>query len=115
MRRLFLGMLLLGGLLFGEGLAPEYFATVEPDPSAVVAGVVNAITGQLYISSSDMLAPGYQPILHGRSYISMVGDVYPMDFKIWVFGGFKATKFADLNRLNIINIKPVKIDELRQL
>ncbi len=38
-----------------------------------------------------------------------------MDFKIWVFGGFKATKFADLNRLNIINIKPVKIDELRQL
>ncbi len=39
--------------------------------------------------------------------------VYPMDFKIWVFGGFKATKFADLNRPNIVNIKSVEIGELR--
>ena len=41
--------------------------------------------------------------------------VYRNELKIWVFGCFKATKFADLNRLNIVNIESVKIDELRQL
>ena len=41
--------------------------------------------------------------------------IYRNELKIWVFGCFKATKFADLNRLNIVNIESVKIDELRQL
>ena len=40
-------------------------------------------------------------------------DLYPIDFKIWVFGGFKATKFDDRSRLNIVNIESAPIVELR--
>ena len=45
-----------------------------------------------------------------RSYC-IIFAIYPMDFKIWVFGGFKATKFADRSRPNIDNIKSAPIGE----
>lgn len=45
-------------------------ALTESDPSAIVDGKVNVITGDLYLVESDLRVQGYEPIPLVRSYMS---------------------------------------------
>ncbi len=42
-------------------------------------------------------------------------SIYRSNLKNRIFGGFKALQFTYLKRLNIINIKSLKIGEFQQL
>ncbi len=49
---------------------PYQLAVTEGEPSALVAGCVNAITGDLYLDEEDVLVQGYIPLRLPRHYIS---------------------------------------------
>ncbi len=72
-QRVFMRIILLFLFLLSSGFAvdPTYLlALTESDPSALVDGKVNAITGDLYLIESDLQVQGYEPIPLVRSYMS---------------------------------------------
>ena len=56
--------------LFADPKDPYLLAVTEGEPSALVAGCVNAITGDLYLAEEDVLVQGYVPLRLPRHYIS---------------------------------------------
>ncbi|MBX9744427.1 MAG: hypothetical protein K2X08_04370, partial [Chlamydiales bacterium] len=50
--------------------SPYLLALTESDPSAMVEGKVNIITGDLYLVESDLQVQGYEPLSLVRSYMS---------------------------------------------
>ena len=72
--------LMLFFLSFGVLFADEdsQIATLANDPSAVVGGAVNVITGELLSSEEDLTIQGVEPIHLGRTYSN--GS--------WSFGSF---------------------------
>lgn len=72
MRRLFLlfGVFLLGisEPLFSNSYLPH--AEVEGDPSSIIAGCVNAVTGTYSESEVDIVIPGPEPLSLQRFYCS---------------------------------------------
>ncbi|WP_154017710.1 DUF6531 domain-containing protein, partial [Criblamydia sequanensis] len=62
-----------------EGEHPSFeFPLLDPNPKAVVAGCVNAITGDFFDTSVDLVVPGVLPIVVQRFYSSRS--------KKWSFG-----------------------------
>ncbi|MGE0669383.1 MAG: RHS repeat-associated core domain-containing protein [Parachlamydiales bacterium] len=56
--------------LFADPKDPYQLAVTEGEPSALVAGCVNAITGDLYFNEEDVIVQGYIPLRLPRHYIS---------------------------------------------
>jgi YD repeat-containing protein len=50
-----------------------HIATTEGDPSALVDGIVNVITGDLYALEEDIVIQGVEPLRIKRSYVSAKG------------------------------------------
>ncbi|MBS0651809.1 MAG: hypothetical protein JSR93_11675, partial [Verrucomicrobia bacterium] len=48
--------------LFADPKDPYQLAVTEGEPSALVAGCVNAITGDLYFNEEDVIVQGYIPL-----------------------------------------------------
>ena len=69
-KRLVIYYLMLFFLFFGALFADEdsTVATLANDPSAVVGGAVNVITGELLGSEEDLTIRGVEPIHLSRTY-----------------------------------------------
>ncbi len=61
-------LLIVTSSLFGQ------VAVTENEPSALVEGIVNAITGDLYALEDDIIIQGAEPLRLKRSYISAKGE-----------------------------------------
>ena len=59
---------------------PQSLAVTEGEPSALIEGCVSAITGDLYLSTEDVVVQGYIPLRLPRYYLS--GDAKE---KTWFF------------------------------
>ncbi|MBS0652618.1 MAG: RHS repeat protein, partial [Verrucomicrobia bacterium] len=70
MRSLVLFFCLILLPLFADPKDPYQLAVTDGEPSALVAGCVNAITGDLYLDEEDVLVQGYIPLRLPRHYIS---------------------------------------------
>lgn len=68
MRIFFLFMVLVSVVFSAD--SSYLLALTESDPSAMVDGKVNVITGDLYLVESDLQVQGYEPISLVRSYMS---------------------------------------------
>lgn len=70
MRYFFLLLSVIFLPLFSDPKDPYQLAVTEGDPSTLVAGCVNAITGDLYLDEEDAIVQGYIPLRLPRHYIS---------------------------------------------
>ena len=69
MKSLFIFLFLsLSTVLFGQ------VAVTENEPNALVEGIVNVITGDLYALEDDIVIAGVEPLRLKRSYISAKGE-----------------------------------------
>lgn len=66
--------LFLTCLFFLPRLLISSVAVTENEPSALVEGLVNVITGDCYAYEEDILIPGAEPLKLKRSYISAKGE-----------------------------------------
>jgi hypothetical protein len=55
---------------FSSHLFSNNVATTESDPSALIEGCVNAITGDAYVVEDDIIIQGAEPLRLSRSYAS---------------------------------------------
>ncbi len=68
MKTLIFSLLVINSALFG------HVAVTENEPSALVEGIVNAVTGDLYVVEDDIVIQGAEPLRLRRSYISANGE-----------------------------------------
>ncbi len=67
-------MKILLAFLFGLSALFANVATTESDPSALINGMVSAITGDLFVLEEDIIVAGAEPIRLKRSYVSSLGS-----------------------------------------
>lgn len=70
LRHLFLSFILLTLSCFADPKDFYSHAVTEGEPDSLIAGMVSAITGDLYLSGTDLLIQGYVPLRLPRTYIS---------------------------------------------
>ncbi|NGX43861.1 MAG: putative deoxyribonuclease RhsA [Candidatus Anoxychlamydiales bacterium] len=78
MLRLFLIFFLVNFHIFANNFETNFQATVAAEPSVMLEGCVNLMTGQLYINDVDIIAEGKEPIYFSKSYSSMF-SAYSLD------------------------------------
>ena len=61
MLRIFFFLIFITTFLFSEDFEKIAQATTEGDPSALIEGCVSAITGNIFINTIDIVAPGKEP------------------------------------------------------
>nr|NGX63965.1 putative deoxyribonuclease RhsA [Candidatus Anoxychlamydiales bacterium] len=66
--------------LFADDFDAIYQATATSDPSALVEGCVNAITGGVNLSATDVVINGKEPLSFERSYVNVI--YHPWQMKI---------------------------------
>ncbi len=81
-RMRFFLLLIFSTLAWGRERDPYIVAVTEGDPSATVAGMVNAITGDYYIAEQDLVVRGAEPIVFRRAYVSDKGQG---EYAGWMF------------------------------
>ena len=72
MKNLSLSFLFIFSSLFSEEIKsdPYMLALKRGEPSALIEGCVSAITGDFYISQTDVIVRGKEPIYLPRMYVS---------------------------------------------
>jgi len=71
--RIFFFFIFTTSFLFSDDFEKITQATTEGDPSALIEGCVSAITGNIYINTLDIVAPGKEPTYYGKNYFNMLG------------------------------------------
>ncbi len=96
--RLFTGLQLFFFFLFVTVALFGQVAVTENEPSALVEGIVNAVTGDLYALEDDIIIQGAEPLRLKRSYISGKGE------GSWCF----------FENLSAVLLPPVRILKVRE-
>ena len=64
--------------LFADDFDAIYQATVASDPSALIEGCVNAITGGVNLNATDIVVNGKEPLSFERAYVNVIHHPYAM-------------------------------------
>lgn len=86
MRLLILSFIFLSTHLFSNSSTSSELASLHGEPSALVYGSVNAITGDLVFHQYDSIIKGSQPIYLPRRYISREADFPHLGWKVLPHG-----------------------------
>lgn len=70
MKNLTLFFLLFCGCLNGNSKDPYVLAVTEGEPSTLVSDAVSALTGDFFVTNTDIVVQGAEPIILRRNYIS---------------------------------------------
>ena len=67
-------LFLVTRLYCGKVSSPSELASIQSEPSTLIYGCVNAITGDLIFEQLDMVVKGVQPISIPRKHISSISN-----------------------------------------